>query len=313
MLTVLFATRNGAKTLPQVLECYCRLDAPLGGWNLVIVDNGSTDGTRGIIHSYQRRLPLTCLFESRPGKNAALNAGLQGIAGDLVVLTDDDAFPHVNWLKEMRAVADAHPDYAVFGGTILARWEVPPAFWISAWAPVGAAFAVSDPSVPEGPATAHQVFGPNMAVRAEIFARGFRFDTEIGPRGKRYPMGSETEFVRRLLREGFMAWRCRRSIVEHFIPRSRMRMSWILGRAVRFGRGQYRLDASERELTIPCWAGVPRYIFREMLEQQLRMAVGLLSADWERLFHARWQFNHLWGQAIEARAMRAEILKARQR
>jgi glycosyltransferase involved in cell wall biosynthesis len=306
MLTVLFATRNGARTLPHVLESYCRLEEPGGGWNLVIVDNGSTDGTSGIIDSYQRRLPLTCLLESRPGKNTALNTGLQGIAGDLVVLTDDDAFPHADWLREMRTAADAHHDYAVFGGTILPRWEAPPASWISAWVPAGAAFAVTGPSVPEGPATSHEVFGPNMAVRAEIFARGFRFDTEIGPRGASYPMGSETEFVRRLLREGFMAWHCRRSVIEHFIPRSHMRMPWILGRAIRFGRGQYRLAARERELMLPCWVGVPRYIFREMLEQQVLMATGLLSADRERIFRARWRFSYLWGQAIEARAMRSE-------
>jgi hypothetical protein len=142
-----------------------------------------------------------------------------------------------------------------------------------------------------------------MAVRAEVFARGYRFDAAIGPRGASYPMGSETEFVRRLLGEGFMAWRCRGPVVDHFIPRSHLRMSWILGRAVRFGRGQYRLDAGARESRVPCRAGVPRYILRELLVQPLRMVAALVSADRERLFHARWRFNYLWGQAIEARAI----------
>jgi L-malate glycosyltransferase len=309
MLTVLFVTRNGARTLRGVLDSYGRLVAPAGGWNLVIVDNGSTDETSGIIHSYLHRLPLTCLFEPRLGKNAGLNTGLGSINGDLVLLTDDDAFPHANWLQEMRAAADAHPDFAVFGGTVVPRWEAPPDSWISAWVPLGAAFAASDPSIPEGPTTAHNVFGPNMAVRAEVFARGYRFDAAIGPRGASYPMGSETEFVRRLLGDGFMAWRCRGPVVDHFIPRSHMRMSWILGRAVRFGRGQYRLAARTRDAGFPCWAGVPRYIFREMLVQQIRMARALVSADRERVFRARWQCNYLWGQVIEARAMRVESKK----
>ncbi|MGH9201972.1 MAG: glycosyltransferase, partial [Vicinamibacterales bacterium] len=115
-------------------------------------------------------IPLTRLFESRPGKNAALNAGLGSVTGDLVVLTDDDAFPKAEWLREMRAAADAHPDYAVFGGAIVPGWEAAPDSWISAWVPLGVVFSASDPSVPEGPTGAHNVFGPNMAIRAKVFA-----------------------------------------------------------------------------------------------------------------------------------------------
>lgn len=54
------------------------------------------------------------------------------------------------------------------------------------------------------------------------------------------------------------------------------------------------------------WFGVPRYIIREILVQQIRILKGLLSFDREKLFGARWRFNYLLGQAIEARIMRAE-------
>jgi len=306
MLTVLFATRNGGETLPGVLECYCGLQAPAGGWRLVIVDNGSIDQTREIIDSYQPRLALTYLFEPEPGKNAALNTGLASVAGDLVLLTDDDTFPNRDWLVRMRAVADAHPDYAIFGGKIIPRWQTPPDSWILSSVPLGAVFSVTDPSALEGPTSDHNVFGPNMAVRTDIFARGHRFDPHVGPRGSSYPMGSETEFVKRLIRAGFLAWHCRGAVVEHFIPRSHMRTSWILSRAVRFGRGKYRIGVLERGPLGVRWLGVPRHIFREMIVQQVRILTALLGFDREKLFSARWQFHYLWGQAIEARIMRAE-------
>jgi hypothetical protein len=54
------------------------------------------------------------------------------------------------------------------------------------------------------------------------------------------------------------------------------------------------------------WFGLPRYIIREILVQQIRILKGLLSFDREKLFGARWRFNYLLGQAIEARIMRAE-------
>ena len=116
MLTVLIASFNGEHVLPSVLEAYCRIEAPEGGWKLVIVDNGSTDRTRAIILSYSDRLPIAYVLEPRPGKNAALNTGLSHVDGDLVVFTDDDIFPHIDWLSQLRRAADTHPSFTIFAG-----------------------------------------------------------------------------------------------------------------------------------------------------------------------------------------------------
>ena len=125
-MTVLFATHNGARTLPGVLDAYCRLIDPEGGWKLIVVDNASTDRSREIITSYLDRLPITYLYEGKLGKNAALNTAIAHIDGDLVVFTDDDVFPRPGWLVCMRSAADAHPSITIFGGVILPRWETPP-------------------------------------------------------------------------------------------------------------------------------------------------------------------------------------------
>src|SRR5689334_11745006 len=109
MLTVLIASRNGEDTLGQVLDAYCRLDSPGGGWKLVVIDNASTDGTKSLVKSFETRLPLTYLFESAPGKNAALNQGLRVAEGDLVVFSDDDTVPRKDWLVQIRTVCDANP------------------------------------------------------------------------------------------------------------------------------------------------------------------------------------------------------------
>src|SRR5271165_5089803 len=115
MLTVLLATRNRARILRDVLEAYCHLQAPACGWKLVIADNGSTDETREVIASFTDRLPLSSVCEPRLGKNYALNAGLELVEGDLTVLTDDDAFPHTDWLVQLRKAADEQPTYSLFG------------------------------------------------------------------------------------------------------------------------------------------------------------------------------------------------------
>jgi GT2 family glycosyltransferase len=242
MLTVLLATRNGARTLPRVLDAYCDLDMPVGDWKLVIVDNGSTDGTSAIVSSFSDRLPLEYLVEPRPGKNVALNTGLQSVAGDLVVLTDDDTVPQPDWLCVLREAADSHPDFDVIGGSVAPQWEVEPPSWIRDAVPLGPTYTISEAWLTEGPVSAFFVFGPNMAVRSEVFAAGHLFNPAIGPRPSRsYPMGSETEFLIRVTAAGFRAWHTPTAVVHHIIRKRQLQLSWILGRATRFGRGQYRL------------------------------------------------------------------------
>jgi len=303
MLTVLLATRNGGSTLRGVLEAYSRVQAPVGGFKLVVVDNGSTDGTAELPAHFRDRLPLTWLVEREPGKNAALNHGLSAVEGDLVVLTDDDAFPRPDFLVRMRCAADGNAAFSIFGGVVIPRWEVPPPEWLLRWVPQGPVFTLTPPSLRDGPTGPHNVFGPNMAVRTDVFKAGHRFDASIGPRGRRYAMGSETEFVRRLVRQGYAAWHVSDSVVEHFVRASQMKPSWVRARAVRFGRGQFRLAQAETTPAMASWLGVPRHLVRGMCEQAARMVGAFASLDKEQLFKARWEFNYLWGQAVEARAI----------
>jgi L-malate glycosyltransferase len=301
MLTVLLATRNGARTLPEVLTAYCTLETPSGGWKLVIVDNGSTDTTKAILASFTRQLPLTYVFEPVPGKNRALNVAIPLITGDLVVFTDDDAVPRADWLVRMREAASQHPSYSIFGGAVVPRWEVPPPQWILQWVPLGPTYSLTPPALRIGPTTPNTVFGPNMSVRAHIFESGHRFDESIGPSGPKYAMGSESELVRRLVRKGMTAWHVHDSVVEHLIDKSHMDRSWILQRAICYGRGQYRLQSHTVPFSRLAWLRGRRQMYRKMGEVLVRMIRAILAGSNARLFEARWELNYLRGQIIEAR------------
>ena len=245
MLTVLLATRNRGRMLREVLEAYRRLQEPSEGWKVVVVDNGSTDETANVLASFKNLLPLDTISEPKSGKNQALNTGLKLLEGDLAVFTDDDVFPTADWLVRMRDVANAEPLYSIFGGTVLPRWEMTPPAWIrrvlassepqgkktyEAW--MGPVYTLTDPSLEDGPVRPWLVFGPNMAIRTSIFKSGVRFDQAVGPRGSSYPMGSETEILLRLSRQGHRAWFIKEAIVEHFVRKEQLQESWVLRRAV---------------------------------------------------------------------------------
>src|ERR1700756_1490245 len=107
------ASFNGATTLPKVLDAYCALLAPPGGWRLLVIDNGSTDAGPEILAAYAERLPISVLREPCRGKNAALNAGLRQVLNDagvdLLVFSDDDAMPEPDWLLRLAECAARQP------------------------------------------------------------------------------------------------------------------------------------------------------------------------------------------------------------
>ncbi|HET7106191.1 MAG TPA: glycosyltransferase family 2 protein [Candidatus Acidoferrum sp.] len=298
MLTVLFATRNRAALLREVLESYCLLVPPASGWKIVVVDNGSTDSTSQVLASFAARLPLHSTLEPTLGKNFALNTGLQYVEGDLTVFTDDDVFPSPHWLARLREVADTQASFSIFAGAVLPRWEIPPPDWITWIGDPGPVFTLTDTSLADGPVAAQLVFGPNMAIRSNIFESGVRFDCNIGPSGTEYPMGSETELVVRLCRDGHKAWYTTSSTVQHFIRKEQLTQEWVLQRATRWGRGRFRISPDQK-----LWFGVPRFLFRDLPKELALMALARMVFRRDLLFQARWRFNTLRGMAIEARKM----------
>jgi L-malate glycosyltransferase len=302
MLTVLLATRNRARILQDVLESFCRLQEPPSGWKLVLVDNGSVDRTAEVVASFVNRLPLHCATEPKPGKNFALNTGLELVEGDLTVLTDDDVFPYPDWLVELRKAADAQPTHSMFGGTVVPRWEAPPPRWIECL-DTRPLYSLSSPSLKEGPIHSSLIFGPNMAIRTPIFQSGLRFNPTIGPLGASYAMGSETELTLRLEQQGHTAWHAPSAVVEHFIREAQMKKAWVMQRAIRFGRGQYRLRCAQEDMPRKRWMGMPKYLLREIYQEGVLMSKAWVSFRQEDFIRSRWRFNFLRGEAIEARIL----------
>lgn len=295
MLTVFIATHNGAQTLPRVLAAHAELLAPPGGWQLVLIDNGSEDGTAAVARGFADRLPLHIVHEPQRGKNRALNRGLELLAGDLAVFSDDDTLPAHDWLVALRRAADEQPDYDIFGGAILAHWETPPADWLRDWVDPAPVFAISDASRASGPCEPTRVWGPNMAIRAAWFARGYRFDERIGPnRSRTYAMGGETELTLRLaLAEGVRCWHSTEARVHHIIRPPQMTRSFVLRRAFHLGRCLRRESLQRARAGQPHVRRDAAAISRGLARSLTALARARRERDARAAFRARWELN-LW-------------------
>jgi glycosyltransferase involved in cell wall biosynthesis len=302
-ISVLMATHNGASTLERVLDAYARLRVGDVRWHMVVVDNASVDGTPTLLRQYAQCLPLLALRTEKRGKNVALNLGLAHCHGDLVVLTDDDAVPEVNWLQTWQATVQAHPDFGVFGGRINPLWpEGRCPEWIPRLVDLGAAFAVTPEALSSGPIGAAWVWGPNMAIRRSIFDAGHRFDETVGPAAGQYRMGSETEFTRRLERTGHPAWYSPEVCVGHIIRPGQLDPEWIIQRAYRLGRQTFHesRDAVNSGAQGKRFRGAPRWVWRRLVKERLRSLRGRLLGDFDSRFRADWEVSHIRGYLDEA-------------
>jgi glycosyltransferase involved in cell wall biosynthesis len=295
MIFVLMTTLNGADTLPETLDQLTHLVPPDGGWQMVVVDNGSDDGSREILGRYRHHLPLTIIGEARTGKNVALNRALDHLGGraakaDLIVFCDDDILPEPDWLSRLAEAAKRHPSADMFGGTIYASWTSPVPEWVYDLERYhGTIFSVTRHE--EGPCDARELFGPNMAIRGKVLRNGARFDPRFGPDGTNvYPMGSETEFVDRLEGVGHRAYFAADARVGHLVGQSQLTEDWVHLRAYRAGLGfALRNHQKRHKLKI---AGIPLRLLLSLAKSYAITWTSRLAGrrDWVRLgqFRINW-------------------------
>lgn len=300
MITVIFATFNGERTLPTMLEAFRKLHVPEDGWEIIAVDNASTDQTASIIHKYSDSLPITYLYQAKPGKNYALNHGLTVAKGDLIVFTDDDVIPQQDWLVQWRRCVDFRSDYGMFGGAIKPHWPRPPDEWIVSHVPLGVTYALTDDKLLEGDIFPGLIWGPNMAIRRDVFDKGYLFNTSIGPNGKNYVMGSETEFTIRLSEAGYKAWFSPKPVVQHIIREYQLDTDWIVGRAYRFGRNMFRQE-SKQKYNVPLLFGIPRWMIRKLVDYTFLLVVMKLKGKTVESYVYRWEINYILGYWFESR------------
>ena len=104
-ISIILATRNRAESLRDTLAALARQET--GGtftYEVLVVDNGSTDSTRRVVETLQPAFPapLRYLYEPRPGKPFALNTGLPQARGQVFAFLDDDIVPSPTWLASLR-------------------------------------------------------------------------------------------------------------------------------------------------------------------------------------------------------------------
>jgi glycosyltransferase involved in cell wall biosynthesis len=134
-LTVVIPTYNREKVLSKALEGYLRQSSPQLIHELLVVDDGSTDGTELMVREFSKRsvFPIRYLRQSNKGPAAARNCGIREALSSLLLFTDSDIVPernlveqHIEWHRRNAPITAAILGYVTWPMEIKAtpfmRW-----------------------------------------------------------------------------------------------------------------------------------------------------------------------------------------------
>jgi GT2 family glycosyltransferase len=113
LISVVVCSYNGSRTIRECLDGLLRLEYP--NYEVIVVDDGSTDATPAIVREYGFRLVS---MPGNQGLSSARNAGWQAASGSIVAYIDDDAWPDPHWLGYLAVTFQNTPHLGVGGPNI---------------------------------------------------------------------------------------------------------------------------------------------------------------------------------------------------
>jgi glucosyl-dolichyl phosphate glucuronosyltransferase len=308
LTTVIVCTYNRCKMLEKALDSLVASALPTSfEWEVVVVDNNSSDQTRDVVEGFIQRYPgrFRYVFEPLQGVSYARNAGVRVSRGDVLAFMDDDVTVGPGWLSNITASLH-RGDCVGVGGRIVPVWESEPPRWLPIERPHALApFVEFDLGSEPGPLN-RPPFGANMAFRKEVFEKYGGFRTDLGRCADKLLSNEDTEFGHRLLAAGERLRYEPSAIAHHPVPEERVRKLYLL--SWWFGKGR----ADIAEFGIP--AGTRWFLFRiplVLIRRTVRWTLqSMISTNPSSRFYCQLAVWNLAGQIVEC--YRASFHRSRQ-
>jgi glycosyltransferase involved in cell wall biosynthesis len=229
-VSIVVPTRNRAEHLAQTLPYYNLIHAK-ADWELIVVDNGSTDDTPNVLRAFepQAQIKFLWLCEPLPGASRARNLGAKSARGQVIAFLDDDCYPRRDYVDALeRSFSTLAIDY--LAGRILLFDSHDAAITIQE----SLESRVFSPKSFIYPGIVH---GANMALRREVMEETGGFDVQLGA-GTEFA-GEDCDLLSRASALGFTGVYDPRPIVYHHHRRQSFDLVRQLAAYYDHGRGAY--------------------------------------------------------------------------
>ena len=240
-VSIVVPTINRKDSLRRCLKSLYKLDYPASQFEIIVVDNGSTDGTTEMIHKEFPRVKL--IIEKRKNSCYARNAGWKKASNQIVAFTDDDCIVDPCWLRVLVSGFTSAEIVGVGGPLLLL---LGPKSVVNKFdgTPVG--------NFDKGSKTifTRELITANLAVRHKVFEK-YEFDVSLA-----FTALEDIDFCRRLTSGNCRLLYIPSATVYHNVDPGRLAMSYLLKRAFFSGLSIYIYERKSNDKIIL----IPRFL-----------------------------------------------------
>ena len=291
-ISVVISTYNRCAILPATIESILRQRTPELTYEVIIVDNNSTDATKQVVEWFVGRghRNVRYVFEAKQGPSHGRNAGIANAKGEIIAFTDDDVCVEKNWLLNIKRAFDSYTNVDCVGGKILPLWTSETPVWLTTdhWSPLAIAdygdrIILPPAKIPICWSTS------NISFRARVFER-------IGGFNPDFIRSQDRELMWRFLRDGGQPVYVPDVVVTTDVPAVRLTKAYH--RAWHKTTGKYHALMRLYERTGPDGSvldkpmetarlfGVPGFLYRELMNEGWRWLLAVF------LRHESHSFKH---------------------
>jgi glycosyltransferase involved in cell wall biosynthesis len=229
-VSVIVPTYNRAETLRTTIKSLTKQNYPADHYEIIVVDNNSTDHTRGVVEETIGLSPVNVkyYFEPRQGVHYARNTALKLSRGEILYYTDDDMIAEMDLLTQIVKPFALHPKLGTVTGRVLPVWEISPPDWVLRFCKNELLSLQDRPEYLIISPDDCGVYSCHQAIRRDAFiaAGGYNPENTAGE----WIGDGETGLNIKLKELGYYFAYARTAITHHVIPAGRMTQTYLNGR-----------------------------------------------------------------------------------
>ncbi len=261
-ISAIICTYNGERRIEAALESLFQQAYACSRFEILVVDNGSTDATSEVCRDVMARHPEIAtryVREPRGGLSNARNRGIAEARGDIVAFLDDDAAAETAWLTNVDTMFVDH-DVDAVGGKVLPVFEESRPSWLHP----GLDFLVTSldlgDEVVEFNYPRNGPCGTNMAFKRSVFDEIGHFDTALGRNQGSLIGAEETGIFIRMRQKGMRFVYASQCVVQHHVPKGRATKRYIRRRSYYQGISAARLSLAYSTFTNSVLHGIRTFL-----------------------------------------------------
>lgn len=231
IVSVVICTHNRSGYVGRAIESVTTQDVPDDDYELLVVDNASTDETPAVCAAHAARRNFRYVREPRLGLCNARNTGWQAAAGRFVAYLDDDAVARAGWLRAVVDGFSRSPEPGVVGGPVEPIWEAPRPAWLAD--EIAVSLTIIDwSSVPKliPDVRVEWLAGANMAVPSKVLRELGGFNPSLDRVGNQMLSSGDVFLQQQILERGLTCLYHPGMAVGHVVPPSRLTPQWFVNR-----------------------------------------------------------------------------------